>query len=98
MKKILYLIWIVVAGLGGAALRGMSLLQGYEADTGLPVEGYLPAMALIGLTIAVAVTALLTGRLGFQSRSSWSFLNINCLIRLQNRRFRLSASCLIPTG
>ena len=86
MKKILYLIWIVVAGLGGAALRGMSLLQGYEADTGLPVEGYLPAMALIGLTIAVAVTALLTGRLGFQSRSSWSFEqmygNMPLLLRL----------------
>lgn len=73
MKKILYLIWIVLAGLGGAALRGMSLLHGYEADTGLPVEGYVPAMALIGLTMVVALTALLAGRLGFQSRSSWSF-------------------------
>lgn len=86
MKKILYLIWIVLAGLGGAALRGMSLLHGYEADTGLPVEGYLPAMALIGLTVAVALTALLTGRLGFQSRSSWSFEqmygNMPLLLRL----------------
>lgn len=73
MKRILYLIWIVVAGLAGAALRGMILLQGYEADSGLPVEGYRPAVVLMGLTIAVAVTAILTGRIGFRNRNTWSF-------------------------
>lgn len=73
MKKILYLIWIVLAGVCGAVLRGMSLLHGYEADTGLPVKGYRPAVLLIALTVVVLVTVVLTGRFGFQNRSVWSF-------------------------
>lgn len=73
MKKILYLIWIVATGLAGAVLRGMSLLHGYETDSGLPIDGYLPAIVLIGLTVVVAVTAILTGLLGFRNRNTWSF-------------------------
>lgn len=73
MKKIFYLIWIVLAGMCGAVLRGMSLLHGYEADTGLPVKGYQPAMLLIVLTVVVFVTAVLIGRFAFRHCSTWSF-------------------------
>ncbi|MDO4173827.1 MAG: hypothetical protein Q4D42_03585 [Eubacteriales bacterium] len=73
MKNNLYLIWILLAGVCGAALRGMSLLFGYEAESGLPVEGYLPATLLIALTAAVVLSAVLVGRYGYSARSAWSF-------------------------
>lgn len=73
MKNKMYLIWILLAGICGATLRGMSLLFGYEAETGLPVKGYLPAMALVVLTAAVIAAAVLLGRRNNKKCSSWSF-------------------------
>lgn len=58
-RNLMYLIFIALAGICGAVLRGVSLLHGYEPDTGLPVEGYMPSAILIVLTAAVIVLAIL---------------------------------------
>lgn len=78
MKNKLYLIWILLVGVCGGVLRGMSLLFGYEAESGLPVAGYLPATILMALTIVVVLSAALAGKLGFAKRSSWSFEQMYC--------------------
>ena len=65
MKRNLYLVFIIAAGLCGAALRCICLLHGYEADSGLPKEGYLPSLLLAGLTIAVIVLAIALSRAWF---------------------------------
>ena len=62
IKRIPYLVFIILTGLCGAALRCTCLLHGYEADSGLPKEGYLPAALLIALTAAVIVIAAIAGR------------------------------------
>lgn len=69
----MYLILILLAGIGGAVLRGISLLHGYEPDSGLPVIGYMPAIALIVLTAAVIVAAVLFGRMRFSKTAACTF-------------------------
>ena len=55
-----YLFLVLIAGVCGAVLRGMSLLYGYEGESGLPVAGYVPATALLVLTVGfVIVSAVL---------------------------------------
>lgn len=73
MKRNLYLIFIVVAGLCGAALRCVCLMYGYEAGTGLPKEGYLPATLLAALTVVVVVAAVALSRAWFQPCADKSF-------------------------
>ncbi|MDO5783942.1 MAG: hypothetical protein Q4P20_02635 [Eubacteriales bacterium] len=73
MKRNFYLIFILVAGLCGAALRCTCLLYGYEAETGLPKEGYLPAMLLVALTAIVVIVAAVLSRTWFQPCAEKSF-------------------------
>lgn len=73
MKRNFYLIFIVVAGLCGAALRCICLMYGYEAESGLPKEGYLPATLLIVLTVAVVAAAVVLSRTWFQPCAEKSF-------------------------
>lgn len=61
----MYLILIVLAGAAGAVLRGSSLLYGCEPETGLPVPGYLPATALIVLTVCTIVLFAVLSRMWF---------------------------------
>lgn len=53
-----YLFLVLIAGVCGAVLRGMTLLYGYESESGLPVAGYTPAAALLGLTVVLAAAAV----------------------------------------
>ncbi len=73
----LYMILVLLAGAGGAALRGMSLLYGYE-DTGLPVRGYFQATALIVLTVVVVVGFSLISRVMFAGERERSFEQLFC--------------------
>lgn len=73
MKRNLYLIFIIVAGLCGAALRCICLLYGYEAESGLPREGFLPAALLLALTVAVVIAAAVLSRAWFQPCTEKSF-------------------------
>lgn len=69
----MYLILIVLAGAVGAVLRGMSLLYGYEPDTGLPVSGYMPASVLAVWTVVVIVLFAILGRMCFRSADGCQF-------------------------
>lgn len=60
-----YLFLVLIAGLCGAVLRGMTLLYGYDSESGLPVAGYVPAAALLGLTVVLAVAAVVQCRKWF---------------------------------
>lgn len=60
-----YLFLVLIAGVCGAVLRGMSLLYGYESESGLPVGGYLPSTALLVLAIALVVVAAVLCRTWF---------------------------------
>ena len=64
MRKELILPVVAVAGgAAGFALRKWNLTAGFEAGTGLPVPGAPSAMALIALSVVVAVVFLLLVRL-----------------------------------
>ena len=54
-----YFIAALIGGLAGAVLRGLALLHGYEAQTGLPVRGYLPSVVLAGLTAFMLIGLVL---------------------------------------
>lgn len=73
MKRNLYVILIILAGVCGAVLRAMSLLHGYELDSGLPVEGYVPANILVVLTAILLIGAVLLSKIWFGSTNDYSF-------------------------
>lgn len=73
----LYMTLVLLAGAGGAVLRGMSLLYGYD-DAGLPVTGYLPATALAVLTAVAVVCFAVLGRVWFAKADSRSFEQLFC--------------------
>ncbi|HBI64682.1 MAG TPA: hypothetical protein DDX51_06145 [Clostridiales bacterium] len=64
-RKWSYILLLLLAGAGGAVLRGFSLLYGREPETGLPTAGYVPAAALIALTAVVIAAAFLLSRVWF---------------------------------
>lgn len=61
MKRRSYLLYVVIAGICGALLRGLSLSQGFEEDSGLPNGSPLNG-AVIVLCIAVAVMLAVQSR------------------------------------
>lgn len=69
----MYVLLILLAGMAGAVLRAMSLLYGYEPESGLPIDGYVPAMVLIGLTAVVFVLVLLLCRGWFRKLNGCRF-------------------------
>ena len=73
MKNSMYLILMVLAGICGAILRGICLLHGYEAKTGLLIEGYQPAIILAGLTVGILVIAWIVSRIGFKKYNGCSY-------------------------
>lgn len=73
MKQTVYLIVLLAASVAGAVLRAVSLLGGYEAESGLPVPGYPPSMAVAALTAAVIVLAVLLSRQCYPAAGQRSF-------------------------
>lgn len=69
-----YTLLILLAGAVGAVLRSIALLNGYEADTGLAVRGYVPAITLIVLTAAVILAAGVWSTKKFQEHKEFEQL------------------------
>ncbi len=73
MKQTVYIFFLLAASAAGALLRAVSLLRGYEPESGLPVAGYPPSVAVIVLTAAVIVLAVLLSRQWYPAAGQRSF-------------------------
>lgn len=69
-----YTALMLLAGIIGAVLRSITLLNGYEAESGLPVRGYVPAVILIVLTAAVIIAACVWSAKKFQEHKEFEQL------------------------
>lgn len=65
MKRSVYILFILLMGCVGAVLRGLSLVGGIEPETGLPVAGNVPALALKLVCAAVVILAAVLCRSGY---------------------------------
>lgn len=61
-RKLLVPATAAICGTAGAVLRGINLLTGYEAETGLPVAGNSAQTALIALSVLTAVLLFVLSR------------------------------------
>lgn len=62
MKRSVYILFVLIAGVIGAVLRGLSITQGLEWNTGLPVRGDLSSLLLKVLCVVVVVLAIVISR------------------------------------
>ncbi len=73
MKRNHYVLMIVLAGVAGAVLRGLSIVQGLEEGTGLPVSGSVPSLVLKLLCAAVLLAAVFLTRKIWKSGKDTSY-------------------------
>lgn len=62
MKRSVYILFVLIAGVIGAVLRGLSITKGLEWNTGLPVCGDLSSLLLKVLCVVVVVLAVVLSR------------------------------------
>lgn len=62
MKRSVYILFVLLAGVIGAVLRGLSITKGLEWNTGLPVRGDLSSLLLKILCVVVVVLAIVLSR------------------------------------
>lgn len=65
MKRSVYILFVLIAGVLGAVLRGLSITRGLEWSNGLPVRGDLSSLALKVLCVLVLVLAIVLSRSGY---------------------------------
>ncbi len=76
MKRSLYLLFILVAGAVGAVLRGISITQGLEWNTGLPIPGTMCSMLLKVLCVVVLVLSVVLSKLCFPTQQRQQYEGI----------------------
>ena len=62
MKRNIYILIIILSGIFGAVMRGMSITGGLDAQSGLPVSGDMPSLILKILCVAVLIISIVMCR------------------------------------
>lgn len=73
MKRSVYILFIIAMGVVGAVLRSLSIVGGTDPESGLPIAGNVPALALKLACAAVVVLAVVLCRNSYRMPKETSY-------------------------